>query len=283
MPADEVSIQMNFKQLKKNTMKRVTLLIAVFVLPMLLFSQENKFEYTPKVKNKLHINNLLGKITLKNASGNALVIESDFNVDRPERAEGLSILGALEDNTKLGANVSEENGVVTITGITKKVQDYSYVILVPEGINVILNYRNPFANSDIAFESYKGSVEVETLSSNVHIIDCTGPFTVNSVSGNVEATFSVLSEDGPTSLASVSGLVDVSIPENTKSTVKISNTMGDVYNNLDLVRVSKKEADARKEGLNDIKQGGDGEYTLNGGGQKLLLNSVTGNIYLRKK
>lgn len=264
-------------------MKRVTILIAIFVLPLVLFSQQNRFEYTPKVKNKLEVVNLLGDISIKNTSGNSIVIESDFNVDKPERAEGLSLLGSAEDNSELGINVSEENGVVKIAGVTNKVKDYSYTISIPEGIAVNIDYHSPFASGNLEIDSYKGSVEIKTLTADVKLTNCEGPFTVSSISGDIEAVFDNLSQEQPTSLASVSGLVDVSLPGNAKADIKISNITGDVYNNLSLDNKSSKSKDERSEGLNEIKHSSNSEYTLNGGGQKLLLKTISGNIYLRKK
>ena len=264
-------------------MNKVTFLIAVFIIPLISFSQEKKFEYTPKVKNRVEIINLLGEISLKNTNGNAIVIESDFDMDRPERAEGLKLLGAMEDNTDIGVNVSEEDGVVTISGITKQVRDYKYTISIPQGIAVSIDYHSPFANSDISVDSYKGSLEIKTLSASVKLTECTGPFTVNSVSGDVEVVFSSVNQDEPSSLASVSGLIDVTIPASGKATLQISNVTGNVYNNLDLKNNSKEKDDERASGLGAIKHNRGNNYTLNGGGQKIYLKSVSGNIYLRKK
>lgn len=264
-------------------MKRVIYLAAALIFPLLTFAQENKFEYTPKVKNRVEIANLLGEITLKNASGNAIVIESDFDMEKPERAEGLSLLGAKEDNTNLGLSITEENGVVSIEGITNKVKDYSYTISIPQGIAVSLDYNSPFANSDIEVDSYKGSFEIKTLTANVKITNCTGPFTVNSTSGDIEAVFNSLNQSEPTSLASVSGLIDVTVPADSKATFEISNITGNIYNNLDLKGQSKADKDSRADGLGAIKHSNDGSYTLNGGGQKVILKAISGNIYLRKK
>jgi len=262
-------------------MKRILLVLAVLILPLILLSQETKYEYTPKVKNKLEVTNLLGKIILKNADGNAIIIESDFNLDKPDRAEGLQLLGASEDNTDLGINISEEDGVVKVFGVTKKVKDYTYTIYVPKGIDVNVDYHSPFAGSDFVLESYQGSVEVKTLAAAVKIVDCTGPFTVSSISGDIEAVFSDFKQEHPSSLASVSGLVDVSLPASAKANIQVSNITGDVYNNLDLKSMSDK--DQRADGMEKMKSRNNSEYTLNGGGQKLFLKSVSGNIYLRKK
>lgn len=275
-------------------MKRVIYLIVILVFPLLAFSQISvpkkalsgsveKFEYTPKVKNRVEIVNLLGEVTLKNSTGNTVVIESDFNMERPERAEGLKLLGTKEDNTNLGLNVTEENGVVSISGVTNKVKDYAYTISIPQGIAVSLDYNSPFANSDVEIDSYKGSLEIKTLSANVKLTNCSGPFTVNSISGDIEAVFNGINQDAPTSLASVSGLIDVTIPADSKATFEISNITGNVYNNLSLESKSKEKSDSRAAGLGAIKHSDGQNYTLNGGGQKVVLNAVSGNIYLRKK
>jgi lia operon protein LiaG len=264
-------------------MKKAVIILALFVIPLAVFSQMKKYEYTPKVKSKIEIKDLLGAISFKNASGSAIVIESDFNMERPKRADGLKLLGSAEDNTNLGLNVNEENGVVSVTGIVSKGRDYKYIISVPQGMAVNLNYSSPFVNGDIEIDNYKGVMEMNTLNANVKIANSSGPFTVNSVSGDIEVVFSGISQDGPTSLATVSGLVDVTIPSSEKATFEVKSFSGDVYNNLDLKKMSKEGKDDRAEGLGSIKSGGDGDFTLNGGGQKVILRSISGNIYLRKK
>lgn len=266
-------------------MKKITFLLAISIIPLLSISQENKFEYTPKVKNRVEIVNLLGEISLKNANGNTIIIESDFNMEKPERAEGLKLLGTMEDNTNLGINVSEENGVVTITGVTRQVKDYKFTISIPQGISASIDYHSPFASSDINVDSYNGSLEIKTLSANVKLTKCTGPFTVNTISGNVDIIFDSVDQNEPSSLASVSGAIDVTVPASSKATFGINNLTGSVYNNLDLQsdKNENKDKDERAKGLAAIKHNNKNSYTLNGGGQKILLSSISGNIYLRKK
>ncbi len=264
-------------------MKKVTILITTFILPLLTMSQENKFEYSPKVKNRVEISDLLGEIELKNTSGNTIVIESDANFEKPERAEGLQLIGSKEDNTGLAVNVSEVDGIVNISGISKQVRDYKYIISIPNGIAVSLDYHSPFASDDLNIDSYNGSLEIKTLSADVKLNNCSGPFTVNSVSGDIEVIYNNVNQEEPTSLASVSGYVDVSLPPNSKANIEISNVTGNVYNNLDLESIGKADEDERSNGLRTIKNKGNNSYTLNGGGQEIYLKSVSGNIYLRKK
>jgi len=263
-------------------MKRKIIVIAAFVFPMLALGQMKKYEYTPKVKNKLEIKNLLGEISLQNSSGNALIIESDFKMEVPDRAEGLKLLGSMEDNTGIGVNVSEENGVVSILGAVKQVREYKYKILVPAGMAVNLDYNSPYGKGDLLIDSFKGSLEIHTLNANVKITNSTGPFAINTISGDLEVIFSSINQEAPTSLATVSGLIDVSIPASEKATIGLNTMNGNVYNNLDLKRPYVAEPDKRAEGMNSIRRES-GEFTLNGGGQKVYLKSISGNIYLRKR
>ncbi|MBL7969723.1 MAG: hypothetical protein JNK09_22165 [Prolixibacteraceae bacterium] len=263
-------------------MKRLIIVIAAFVFPLIGLAQSKKFEYTPKVKNKVEIKNLLGEISLQNSSGNAIVIESDFNMEVPDRAAGLKLLGAMEDNTELGVNVSEENGVVSIQGAVKQVREHKYKILVPAGMAVNLDYNSPFSQEQLVIDSFKGSLEIRTLNSDVKITNSAGPFAVNTISGDVEINFSAINQEAPTSIATISGLIDVTIPSGEKANFGISSMQGNVYNNLDLKSKKEPEPDKRMDGLAAMKREA-GEFTLNGGGQKVYLKSISGNIYLRKR
>lgn len=265
-------------------MKRILTIIAAFVIPVVMMGQTKKFEYTPKVKGKIEITNLLGEVSLQNSSGNAIVIESDFNMEKPDRAEGLKLLGSAEDNTDLGINVSEENGVVSIQGATRQVRDYKYKVLIPTGMAVNLDYGSPFAKDDVIVDSFTGSLEIKTLNANVKITKSSGPFTINTISGDLEVSFDKINQSEPTSLASVNGIIDVTLPTSDKANIEISTINGNVYNNLDLKAVAKeKKEDRHAYGMEAIRMQGGNSYTLNGGGQKVFLKSISGNIYLRKK
>ena len=263
-------------------MKQFTIILAILFLPVICFGQMKKFEYVPKVGNKVEIKNLLGEITVQNTPGKAIIIESDFQMEVPDRAKGLKLLGSVEDNTDIGINLSEENGVISIVGAVRQVRDHKYKILVPFGMAVDLDYNNPFANGELNIDSFKGSLDVRTLSANVKITNSTGPFAINSISGNVEVEFSSISQEASTSLASISGLIDVTVPSGDKATFTINSMQGNIYNNLNLKSAKEVEPDKRANNMKVIRHE-TGEFTLNGGGQKVLLKTITGNIYLRKK
>lgn len=263
-------------------MKSIVIVIAAVVLPMITLGQMKKYEYNPKTKNKVEIHNLLGEITLQNTSGNAIVIESDFMMDVPDRAKGLRLMGSMEDNTELGVNISEENGIVSLEGAVSQTRDHRYKISIPAGMAVNLDYSSPFAKNELIIDSFKGSLEVNTLNANVKVTNSTGPFAINTISGNLEVVFSNVNQDAPTSLASLSGVVDVTVPAGEKASLQISTINGNIYNNLDLKSRKEPEPDKRAEGMLPLRHELS-EFTLNGGGQKVFLKSISGNIYLRKR
>lgn len=267
-------------------MKRIAIIFTALIFPIIMMGQTKKFEYTPKVKGKVDITNLLGEISLQNSGGNAIIIESDFNMEKPDRANGLKLLGSAEDNTDLGVNINEENGIISIQGATRQVQNFKYKILIPTGMAVYLDYNSPFAKSDITIDSYTGSLEIKALNANVKITKSTGPFTINTISGNLEVVFDKLNQSEPTSLASINGFIDITMPASDKANFEISTINGNVYNNLD-VKAPAKENDKDKDklayGMDVMRMRGSNSYTLNGGGQKVFLKTISGNIYLRKK
>jgi hypothetical protein len=107
------------------------LLTAAMLVPSFAGGQGKKIEYIPKVKSRIEITGLPGSITLQNAAGNVIVLESDFNLEQPERAKGLQLLGAGTDNTGIGLHLEEENGIVRIQGIVNQVKDNHYTITTP--------------------------------------------------------------------------------------------------------------------------------------------------------
>ena len=116
------------------------------------------------------------------------------------------------------------------------------------------------------------------------ITKSSGPFTVNSISGDVEVVFDKINQVEPTSLATVSGLVDVTLSGSDKANIEISTINGNVFNNLDLKSTAKPaEKDKLAYGMDALRMQGGNSYALNGGGQKVYLKSISGNIYLRKK
>ena len=94
-------------------------------------------------------------------------------------------------------------------------------------------------------------------------------FSLKTISGQVILEGSL----GKMSVNSISGFIDYTIPASMKTRINLSTITGDVYSNLKFDNKPEKEAQWVGTKRNLI---------LNGGTQPIKLETISGNIYLRK-
>jgi DUF4097 and DUF4098 domain-containing protein YvlB len=92
---------------------------------------------------------------------------------------------------------------------------------------------------------------------------------VETINGNITITGNTATVHAK----SISGFVDVAIPPQRKADIKLSTITGTMYSDLDLNAPDEKP---RRVGGNKIAK------TLNGGGEPVELQTISGDIYLRK-
>jgi len=78
---------------------------------------------------------------------------------------------------------------------------------------------------------------------------------------------------GKMTVNSISGFIDYAVPASMKARINLSTVTGDVYSNLKFDNKPSKEMSW---------VGTKRDLTLNGGNQPIKLETVSGNIYLRK-
>ena len=115
------------------------------------------------------------------------------------------------------------------------------------------------------------------MSDIVKLENVTGPATVKSIYGNVEAVFSQ-NVKGPLSVISVYGLADVTLPKNIKANLKATTSYGEVYISPDFKIENQKKTE---DGL--LRLGDELVGKINGGGTDIEIRSDYSKIYLRSK
>lgn len=252
-----------------------------FILGLVFFvtttANTQEFKHTLKAPVNITIHSLYGELNIEGNTGNDLVITTeDYKAPLP-RADGLKpIYSTGEDNTGIGLSIEEEENQVTIVGASKQSQDATYYLKVPENATLSIDLSSPFAN-DVEISKVKGELDVESLSSDIKLIDITGPAVIHSISGTIEGNFSTISQVNPSSISTVSGEIDLAIPEDGPANLEISTTTGEIYSNLDLEFEKEGEKNMKRIGGRTIKG------KLGNGGITLKFTSVSGEIYLRKK
>lgn len=98
---------------------------------------------------------------------------------------------------------------------------------------------------------------------------------ITSISGNIDIDYF----SGNVEVRTISGFVDVEFPAKLGADLNFKTISGAIYTDFD-VNVT---APNTKKFLFDINSVGNLQGKINNGGQKIALNSISGNIYLRKK
>jgi hypothetical protein len=254
-------------------MKNKNLIIAALLLFAATFIQAQDFKVA-KTSGRLEIH--LGKVTVEGHSGSEIIFSSKSNrEEKDKRAEGLRTVNSLglEDNTGLGINVTTKGDVVEVYQL-KKTSSPDIKILVPKGIIVSFQHESQYGG-DAVFRNIENEIEVSAQYNGIELENVTGPLTVKSIYGGVDAKFGTVIKD-PISIVSVYGHVDVTMPEATKANLKLNTSYGEI-----LVAPEFKIDIDRQGSMVSYSDKVNGK--LNGGGINMDLTANYGKIYLRRK
>jgi hypothetical protein len=251
--------------------------IVITAVALLVAGWANAQEFkVAKSTGRLEIN--LGRVTVEGHSGNEIIFTSkDFKGDHDERAKGLTSVNSqgLTDNTGgLGINVQDKGNVVQVNPL-KKTNHPDIKILVPKGMIISVRHESQYGN-EIKFRNIENEIEVATQYNSVELENVTGPLTVKTIYGHVEADFGTTIKD-PVSIVSVYGYVDVTLPLATKANLKLNTSYGEIF----VAPEFKLQIDAKSE-MREFSDRIAG--TIGGGGPiNIDLSCNYGKVYLRKK
>ncbi len=258
--------------MKKLTSLYTLLIIFGFVI------QANAQKYTYTLGNSpqktLRFIATGGDIVIEGYEGNEVVVQNLNFEPPPERAEGLELLTSSgKINTKIGLEVRAGDGNLLIFARSRNRGDFR--LQVPDKVHIVVNNRG-FGGS-LEMRNLQGEIEIESRGGDVTLENVTGPIVASSISGDFDITVSELSQEGPTSISITSGFIDLTLPAEARANLLLSSVTGEIYTNMDIDVAGDEEDDLRMIGGRTIKG------TLNGGGVKVKLKTVSGSIYLREK
>jgi len=234
-------------------------------------------EYKTTVENskdaKLILKDFTSELPIEGYAGNEIVITGGPDMTLPDRAKGLKpVYSAGPDNTGIGLNVEKSGNQITITCLLPFNKQSDYRIKVPDNLYLKVASGCEHQNS-VAISNMKNEVEVN-ICSGITVKNSTGPLVLSTINGEVNVMFSEISKDKPTSIASINGEIDVTLPAKSAVNLEMRNMQGGMYSDFEFPAEDKQ---MRRVG------GGAVNAHLNGGGVGLKITSINGNIYLRKK
>lgn len=248
-------------------MKYISILL--FFVVVSASGQEFKIN---KSSGRLEIH--IGRVTVEGYSGNEIIFSSRSRDKKDdERAKGLKEINGLglEDNTDgLGINVEEKAGTIYVRQL-KKMNSPEIIIKVPKGVTIAYGFESQYGG-DVVFKNVESEIEFSSNYNSVELINVTGPCTVKTIYGHVEAEFDQ-NVKGPLSIVSVYGYADVTLPLAIKANVRMSTSYGELY------AASEFKMDVDRSEDNENRVNG----KINGGGMQIDISSSYGKVYLRKK
>ena len=218
--------------MNKVNIKLIMMALALFAC-MGLSAQDYTIDLSNPGKTTLVINEV-NQVSVEAHDGDNIEISASNKRGNTERSKGLTALNARgKDNTGIGLNVTQEGDVVTVFQASKRGQG-RYTLKVPRNIAVQIEHKGNWEGGKIEVMGLTGELEISGRYNSVYMEDVSGPALVSTVYGKVEASFSELSQTGPTSLVSIYGIVDVALPANTKADVRIKTPYGEAFSDMDM-------------------------------------------------
>jgi Putative adhesin len=262
------------EQLKISAMK-IRICAVIIMTAAIAWGNASAQEFKlAKTSGRLEVN--IGKATIEGYNGNEIIFTSNKQRgDDDDRSKGLTAISGsgLVDNTGLGINVTDKGTTISVLQL-KKTNSPEIKIMVPKGITVYYSFESEYGG-ELKLKNIESEIEVSVNYNSVSLENVTGPATIKTVYGHVEADFSANMKD-PISIVSIYGYADVTLPLATKANVRLSTSYGE------LLVAPEFKLDLDKQGeLQDFNDKVSGK--LNGGGLKIDISSSYGKVYLRKK
>lgn len=270
----------------KNLINKITGIGLILFLTFSVSAQDYKVKMSSGGKV---IINKVNKVDIVGHNGTEVVIQgASTHKKKDNRAAGLRVISGSGnvDNTGLGLSAVKEGNELTIEQVVKNSKG-RFTIKIPQGVAVLYEH-NTHQGDDLNIKDISGEIEITAHFNDVKLENITGPMSVNTVHGDVEAIFASVNQNNPSTIRSSHGWIDVTLPSSTKANLKLKSSHGDMFTDFDINKniktVKKGENNHEEEGCGGCENnkstmsGG-----INGGGVLIDLYTSHANIYLRKK
>jgi lia operon protein LiaG len=248
-------------------------IVAIFIAGT-TFAQTYKIPVENSKDGKLSLSNFAGTLTIEGYSGNEIVFTGDGaeEVKVPDRAKGLKpVYSGGVDNTGVGLSVEKNGNAVLVSCLLPFTEGHDYTVKVPEGMSIEISSGCEY-NNDVDIKGMKNEIEIQTCHS-IKLRNVTGPLVLSTISGDIDIVLDNVAPGKSFSINSVSGEIDVTLPSKAAADVELGAVSGRMYSDFDF---SDKSKNMNQIGGNQL------QTKLNGGGTKINIVTVSGNIYLRK-
>jgi hypothetical protein len=211
------------------------------------------------------------KVVVEGYDGDEVIIRGQVEPDdEPSFWPRFGSAGA-QDNTRLGLAVTTTSHTVRIIKVAG--QDGRYTIRVPRQSDVVYQELNT-KGEDLLMRNLEGQLEATMINSGATFLGVRGSVVASSSNGNLTVHYVGLGS-APSALTAVSGDVKVTLPAASKASFSLRTTDGEIHTDFPL--------STHSNAAHLPPPGGHALSGLaNGGGTRLTLQSVSGDVLVRQ-
>ncbi len=261
----------------------VTLIIGLLLTSGIMAQNEYKLAFQSRGNQRVEIYLQDADLTLEGYTGNEVKVMATGMKPLPERAKGLRPLRqGASDNTGMGLEVKRgENNRIIITQTQRT--HLKCTVKIPQNANLYLQ-ENQSRPREVVIQNCAGEIEIDGYGASLNLKNVKGPIVAKSTRGNINIVFASFSQDGPSSVISTKGFIDLTLPANTKANLELETISGEVYTDFEInMEEAKSEENEHKHKSGCCNCSSNQVVgTINGGGTNLFVKSVKDHIYLRK-
>jgi hypothetical protein len=267
-------------------MKRNILAMMLSLFTLSAPAQEAKTEEVsvplskPGEAGTLEVDWLNGSITVTGGKGREVVIRARAVSGKKEDREEKNGLRRVPNNS-LNLEVTEEGNRVEVSNESPS-RIVNLEIEVPQSFDLKLSTVN---HGNVLIKNVQGSFELDNVNGSITLEEVSGSAVASTVNGSIKAHFLGWTDKSPMAFSTLNGNVDITVPATAKFNVSLDSDKGEIYSDFDIERVKAQSSGGKrnpsgvyKVSLVDVVTG-----TVNGGGSELMIKTLHGNIYLRKK
>lgn len=268
----------------KNLIKKISGIGLILFLALSISAQDYKVKMGAGGKVVI---SKVNEVDIVGHNGTEVIVQGvSRKENEDERGNGLRVINGSgkDDNTGLGLSAIKDGNELTIEQISKNTEG-RFTIKIPKGVSVLYEH-NRHEGNDLNIKDISGEIEVTAHFNNVKLENVTGPMSINTIHGNVEAMFSSVNQKNPSTIRTSHGFIDVTLPSSTKADLKLRSAHGDMMTDFDINRNVKSVKTAeKKDNCGNCESHSNSRMTgtINGGGVLIDLYTSHANIYLRKK
>lgn len=192
------------------------------------------------------------------------------------RADGLRRI-----SPGIGVTVEESNNTIRISGPDSR----SLTVRVPRSVTLKMECTN---GGDLKVSNVAGDVELNNVNGSIRVAGVAGSVLAHSLNGKLTIALDRVAPDKPMSFSTLNGDIDVTLPADTRATLKLKSDNGEIYTDFE-VKLQPNSTPAQVED----KRSSGGKYkvkmdkatigTINGGGPEMSFKTLNGNIFVRQK